>query len=112
MSDPLSIREQIETIAVAMRSDPPPSEIRGYEVALAGLLWRVNKEVTTADVAFRRAVFAAEGPSAAAKRQVAEASDFYARLLEAQTTAKSCLEMLRTCRSALKSVSDEMRLAK
>lgn len=63
MTEPLSIRDQIEEIAVAMRSDPPPAEIRGYEVTLAGLPWRVNRETAEAEIAFRRAISEAEGPS-------------------------------------------------
>ena len=112
MTDQLSIREQIEEIAVAMRNDPLPAEIRGYEVTLAGLLWRVNKEATTAEIAFRKAVALAEGPSAAARQQIAEASESYGRLLEAKAVRECCFEMLRSCRSALKSVSDEMRLTR
>lgn len=112
MTEPLSIRDQIEEIAVAMRSDPPPSEIRGYEVTLAGLLWRVNRETAEAEIAFRRAISEAEGPSVAARRQIAEGGETFARLLEAKAVRECCFEMLRTCRSALKSVSDEMRLSR
>lgn len=110
MSD--SIRDQIESIAVAMRNDPQPSEIRGYEVTLAGLLWRVNKEATVAEIAFRRAVNEAPGASAAARRQIAEGSESYGRLLECKAIRECCFEMLRTCRSALKNVAEEMRLAR
>ena len=109
MSEP-TIREQIESIAVAMRNDPDPAEIRGHEVTLAGLLWRVNKEATAAEIAFVRAINEAQGPSAAAREQIAKGSDSYARLLEAKAVRECCFEMLRTCRSSLKSVSDEMRL--
>jgi hypothetical protein len=112
MSEQPSIREQIEEIAVAMRHDPPPAEIRGYEVTLAGLLWRVSKEATTAEIAFRRAVNEAEGPSAKAREQIAKGTESFARLLEAKSAQEACKQMLMTCRSSLRSVSDEMRLAR
>lgn len=105
-----SIRHQIEEIAIALRNDPLPAEIRGHEVTLAGLLWRVNKEATAAEIAFRKAVNEAVGRSAAARKQIAEGGETYARLLEARSAQESCRQMLVTCRSALRSVSDEMRL--
>lgn len=104
------IRDRIDAIAVAMRQDPAPAEIRGYEVELAGLLWRVAKEATLAEIAYRRAVNLAEGDSAKAREQLAKGSESYARLLEAKSVQESCRQMLMTCRSALRSVSDEMRL--
>ena len=110
MSEPTSIRDQIEAISVSMRDDPPPSVIRGHEVALAGLLWRVNKELIAAEIAFRRAVNESESDSEAGRERIAKGGDAYARFLEAQVTQKSCMEMLRTCRSSARSVSEEMRL--
>ena len=108
-----SIQEQIESIATAMHSgDPTPAEIRGYEVTLAGLLWRVNREVTQAELEFRVATLGASThtKSAAAARMVAEAGPTYGRLLAAKSAHESLMEMLRTCRSSARSISEEMRL--
>lgn len=105
-----SIRERIEDISLAMQGDPPPSEIRGYEVRLAGMLWEVSKACTVAEIAFRKAVPEAPGDSAAAREQNAKASDSYGIWRMAETEAESCKQMLVTCRSALRSVSDEMRM--
>ncbi len=111
MSDEL--QDQIATIANAMQSgDPTPAEIRGFEVTLAGLLWKANKAATKAEIEFRVATLGASThtKSAAAARIVAEAGPSFAALLEANTARDSAMEMLRTCRSSLRSLSDEMRL--
>jgi hypothetical protein len=108
-----SIQERIAAIATAMHGgDPTPGEIRAYEVTLAGLLWQVNKEVTQAELEFRVATLGASThtKSAAAARMVAEAGPTYARLLHAKAALDSLMEMLRTCRSSARSISEEMRL--
>ena len=111
MSDEL--QDQIATIAAAMQSgDPTPAEIRGFEVTLAGLLWKANKAATKAEIEFRVATLGASThtKSAAQARIVAEAGPSFAVLLEAKTVQETCMEMLRTCRSSSRSISEEMRL--
>ena len=107
----MSIRERIKAIAAQMlggKSDP--SALREFEVALAGLLWSINDELRASELAFRLVILDADAKTAAGKRQIAEASPEYARLLEAKATHESAMEMLRTCRSSVRSVSEEMRL--
>ena len=109
----MTIRERIEAIAHAMQSeDPTPAEIRGFEVTLAGLLWQANKAVTKAEIDFRVAKLGASTvtKSSAAAKIVAEAGPSFAALLEAQMVQGSVMEMLRTCRSSSRSISEEMRL--
>lgn len=111
MSESLSTR--IQAIAEAMHGgDPTPGEIRGFEVTLAGLLWQAGRDVTKAEIEFRVAKLGASThtKSAAAAKIVAEAGPAFAALLEAQTTQASVMEMLRTCRSSSRSLSEEMRL--
>lgn len=110
-----SIQERIASIAEAMHGgDPSPAEIRGYEINLAGLQWLANKAATQAEIAFRVAVLGASThtKSNAAARMVAEAGPAGAALLEAECIRDSCHQMLITCRSASRSISEEMRLAR
>ncbi len=108
-----SLSEQIGMIADAMRTgDPSPAEIRGFEVTLAGLLWSANKAATKAEMEFRVATLGASThtKSAAQARIVAEAGPAGAGLLEAKCCQETVMELLRTCRSSSRSLSEEMRL--
>jgi hypothetical protein len=109
----VSIRERVADIGKAMLSgDPSPADVRQYEVQLAGLLTAVNKNLTGAQLAYNRKLVAlrVECKSAADAKLQAEATDEMADLLEAKGARDSVMELLRTCRSSLRSVSDEMRL--
>lgn len=107
----MTIRDRIGSIAAAMRDDDPsPAEIRSYEVTLAALVWSCNLEVSKAEIDFKRAIQEADAKTAAGRKQIAEAGPTYARLVEAQAVRESCMEMLRTCRSHGRSLSEEMRL--
>lgn len=109
----MSIRERIQSIASSMLAgQPTPGHLSAFEVTLAGLLASVNEEVTTAELAFRKAVLAAEAKTAAGKKQIAEAGPEYARLLEAKATYDTCHQMLMTCRNAVRRATEEMRLAR
>jgi hypothetical protein len=111
MSEDLEMR--IASIAEAMHSgDPTPAEIRGFEVTLAGLLWTANKAVTKAEIEFRVAKLGASThtKSAAQAQIVAEAGPTFAALLDAKCKQDTCMELLRTCRSSARSISEEMRL--
>lgn len=106
----MTIRERIKAISSQMLTGPrTPSELSEFEVALAGLLSHVNDELTDSELAFRKAVLAAEASSAVGKRQIAQAGPEYARFLEAQATYKSCDQMLKTCRSAIRLKTEELR---
>jgi hypothetical protein len=107
----VTIRDRIKSIATQMLSSKPtPAALREFEVSLAGLLWSINDEVCAAELEFRKAVLVANSKTAAGKKQIAEAGPEFARLIEARATHESCMEMLRTCRSNVRSVSEEMRL--
>jgi hypothetical protein len=114
VSEP-SIRERVSDIGKAMfTGDPPPSEVRKHEITLAGLLTVVNKALTGAQLAYNRrlALERVVCKSAADARLQADATDEFADLFEAKTTKESVMELLRTCRSFGRSLSDEMRMQK
>ncbi len=108
----LTVRDRIESIAIAMRNDPKPSDIREFEVTLAALVWNVNLEVARASVAFKKAIQDAPEKTSAGRKQFAEAGPTFERLMEAEAVQQSLMEMLRTCRSHGRSLSEEMRLAR
>lgn len=107
----MSARDRIKAIASQMlKSEPTPSALSAFEVSLAGLLAVVNEEVTSAELAFKRAVLEADAKTAAGKKQIAEAGPEYARLVEAKATYDSAHQMLMTCRNSVRRATEEMRL--
>jgi hypothetical protein len=109
----MTIRDRVAAIGSAMlEGDPSPAEIRGYEITLAGLLAATNKALTGAQLAYNRklAALRADSTSAADAKLQGEATEEYAHLLETKSAKDSVMELLRTCRSAGRSLSDEMRL--
>jgi hypothetical protein len=113
MIEPLTIRDRIASIgAYMLGGDPSPADLRAYEVQLAGLLTATNRALTGAQLSYNRRLVAlrVECKSAADAKLQAEATDEMADLLEAKGARDSVMELLRTCRSSLRSVSDELRL--
>ncbi len=111
----MSIRERIAEIGVAMlKGDPSPAQVRDHEVTLAGLLSATNKALTGAELAYKRKLAEIRGTvkTAAEARMLAEATDQYADLIEAKAAKDSVMEMLRTCRSHQRSLSEEMRMTR
>lgn len=109
----LSIRERVQRISAEMFGQTPtPHELSEYEVALAGLISPLGEAVCHAEIAFRQAVLSAEGTSAAGKRQIAEAGPEYARLLHAKADLNAADQMLKTCRSAIRLKTEELRMTR
>lgn len=108
----IALTNQVELISSSMANDPTPAEIRGFEVTLAALIWKANIELARADIALKKAIQEAPEKSSAAKKQFAEAGPAYERFMEAKAIQESSMEMLRTCRSHGRSLSEEMRLAR
>jgi hypothetical protein len=109
----MSLRDRIAVIGTAMLSgDPSPAQVREHEITLAGLLAAVNKAEVGAEIAFKRklADLRAESASNADAKLYAEASVEYQDWRETISAQKSVMEMLRTCRSFGRGLSDEMRL--
>lgn len=107
----MSIRDRVHKIAVEMLGNKPsPAQLSEFEISLAGLLSHINEELCYAEIEFRGAILAAESKTAAGKRVIAEAGPSFKRLLEAKATQASCDQMLKTCRSAIRLKTEEMRL--
>jgi hypothetical protein len=94
-----SLTERIQSIQLAMADgDPTPAEVRGFEII--------------AEVEFKKVIAASRigAKSMAEAKAIAETQPAYARLLEAKTDHECCHQMLMTCRSHSRSISEEMRL--
>jgi hypothetical protein len=108
-----SLTERIQSIQLAMaKGDPTPAEVRGFEMTLCGLLGRFAREAVIAEVEFKKVIAASRigAKSMAEAKAIAETQPAYARLLEAKTDHECCHQMLMTCRSHSRSISEEMRL--
>lgn len=111
----MTLSDQLSAIASAMQNgDPTPQEIRGFEVTLAGMVWEANKAMAQAEIDFRMAKLAASGvtKSAAQAQIVAEAGPYGAALVNAEMVQRTVMELLRTCRSNQRSITEEMRMSR
>ena len=94
------------------KGTPAPADVRRFEMSICGLVGTLATEATLAEVEFKKVIASCRigAKSMAEAKAVAETQPAYARFLEAKATHDSCLEMLRTCRSHARSLSEEMRL--
>jgi hypothetical protein len=112
---PDDLIDRLASIQTAMADgDPSPQEVRGFEITVCGLLGRLAKDAVLADVDFKKVLAASRigVKSMAEAKVVAESQPAYGRLREAQMQHEMCLEVLRTCRSHGRSLSEEMRLSR
>lgn len=107
--------DRIQGIQTAMADgDPTPAEVRGFEMTLCGLLGQFAREAVIAEVEFKKVIAASRigAKSMAEAKAIAETQPAYARLLEAKAEHECCHQMLMTCRSHSRSLSEEMRMAR
>lgn len=109
----MTIRTRIKDIHVQLRDCPlTPEMAREFLMRLTALLGNVNDEQRAADVDYKRVLLAAlqRGEAANRARIEAECSPEYARAREAKDTRELVVEMIRSCKSYLRSLDEEMRL--
>ena len=114
MSQP-SVRERVSNIQKQLRDGAlTPDLTRESLVTLTALLGNVNAELMTADLEYKHVLRAAYESEQKANRarMVAETSVQYARMREAKDTRELVIEMIRSCRAYVRSLDEEMRLAK
>ena len=114
-SAPLSIRERIKGIQRGLRDGAlTPDMARESLVALTALLGNVNDEQREADADYKLVLLGCLTAEKKANRAriKAETSPQYARAREAKDTATLVIEMMRSCRAYLRSLDEEMRLAR
>ena len=91
-----------------------PDLTREALVMLTALLGNVNDEQRVADAAYKAVLLAyLESDEAANRARIrAEVSPEYQRAREAKDTREVVVEMIRSCKAYLRSLDEEMRLAR
>ncbi len=106
----MSIRERIKEIQKQLRENViTPQLARESQITLSALYGSVCEALTDADVKYKRVIadaFEAEGKANRAKMR-AERSMEYADLQMLKATEKTVLEMIRSCRAAMRSMEKE-----
>lgn len=98
-----------------MRSgDLMPVEARGHLQTLTSLLGNCNDEQREADAAYSQVLLGCLNSDEAANRARirAEITPEYARKREAKDTRDLVVEMIRSLKTVIRSVSDEMQLSR
>lgn len=109
-----STRERIKAIQKELRDGAlTPDVARESLVALTALLGNVHDEQREADHEYKLVLLGClQGKKAANRARIeAEVTPQYQRSREAKDTAELVVEMIRSCKAYLRSLSDEMRLA-
>lgn len=109
----MSIRERIKRIQADLRDTAKtPELVREALVVLTALLGNVNDEQRDADHEYKLVLLGCLQSDEAANRARirAEVTPQYQRAREAKDTAVLVVEMIRSCKSYLRSLDEEMRL--
>jgi hypothetical protein len=111
----MTIRERISKIQKNLRDGAlTPDVARESLVQLTALLGNVNDEQRHADHEYKLVLLGClQGDEAANRARIrAEVTPQYQRLREAKDTADLVVEMIRSCKAYLRSLDEEMRLAR
>lgn len=114
MTEP-SVRERIRVMQVQLRDGGvTPQMARESLVMLTALFGNVNEELREADLFYKTVLLAAYQTEETANRAKirAETSQEYLRAREAKDTRDLVVEMIRSCKVYLRSLDEEMRLAR
>lgn len=110
-----TVRQRVRRIQRDLRSDLLTPEVaRQSLVKLTALLGNVNDEQRAADAEYKLVLLKCLETESKANRAriVAETSPEYGRAREAHDTEKLVVEMIRSCKAYLRSLDEEMRLAR
>jgi len=111
----VSVRERIKKIQAELRDGAlTPDLTRESLVTLTALLGNVADEQREADHEFKLILLGCMQTEKKANRAriAAEVTPQFIRAREAKDTATLVIEMIRSCRAYLRSLDEEMRLAK
>ncbi len=110
-----TVRERVKTIQINLRDGAlTPDLTRESLVMLTALLGNVNDERRSADAEYKLVLLGCMRSEDKANRAriVAETTPQYQRAREAKDTADLVVEMIRSCKAYLRSLDEEMRLAR
>jgi hypothetical protein len=111
----MSVREMVRSIQSEMRQgDLAPSSAREHLNTLTALLGNCNDELRQADMNYSQVLLGHLNSEETANRARirAEISPEYARKREAKDTRDLVVEMIRSLKTVIRSVSDEMQLSR
>lgn len=111
----MSIRERIREIQKKLGTGAVTPELaRDSLVTLTALLGNVSDEQRAADHEYKLVLLGClQGDEAANRARIrAEVTPQYQRAREAKDTAVLVVEMIRSCKSYLRSLDEEMRLTR
>ena len=111
----MSIRERIKAIQSKLGTgNVTPELVRDSLVTLTSLLGNVNDELRAADHEYKLVLLGCLQSDEAANRARirAEVTPQHQRAREAKDTAALVVEMIRSCKSYLRSLDEEMRLSR
>ena len=111
----MTIRERVKAIQKELRDGAlTPDLTRESLVMLTALLGNVVDEVRDREIEYKGVLLECRRTEGKANwaRILAETSPQYARYREAADTKLLVVEMIRSCRTYLRSLDEEMRLAK
>lgn len=111
----MNIRERVKAIQKELRDGAlTPDLTRESLVTLTALMGNVNDEQRAADHEYKLVLLGClQGDEAANRARIrAEVTPQYQRAREAKDTAALVIEMIRSCKAYLRSLDEEMRLAK
>jgi hypothetical protein len=111
----MTVRERIRQIQDRLRDEVlTPAMARDALVVLTALLGNVNDEQRDADHEYKLVLLGCMQSDEAANRARirAEVTTQYRRAREAKDTVTLVVEMIRSCKSYLRSLDEEMRLSR
>ena len=110
----MTIRERVKVIQTTLREGPTPGVVRESMITLTALLGNVTDEQRAADHEYKLVLLGClQGDEAANRARIrAEVTPQYQRSREAKDTADLVVEMVRSCKVYLRSLDEEMRLAR
>lgn len=114
MSD-RTIRQLVAEIEAEVReTELLPARAADLQNRLSALLGNVNRELTDADLAYKRVLLDSLSKHEKANRAriEAETSPEYRRFREAKDVKDTATEVIRSLRAFLRNAGDEMRLAR
>jgi len=110
-----TIRQLVSEIEAEVReTELLPNRAAELQTRLSALLGNVNRELTDADLAYKRVLLDALSRHAKANRAhiEAETSAEYRRFREARDVKDTGLELIRSLRAFLRNAAEEMRLSR
>lgn len=111
----VTVRERVRSIQAGLRDGAlTPDMTRESLVILTALLGNVHDEQRAADHEYKLVLLGClQGDEAANRARIrAEVTPQFQRAREAKDTADLVVEMIRSCKAYLRSLDEEMRLAR